>query len=348
MDQKSNSFQIIEADFSMSESWDKFVHAHPNARLAHSYNWKPVIEKAFGHRCIYLAAMQSDKVLGVLPLTYMNSILFGSFLISVPYLNYGGILAYSEKVAQALLKKAIILAKKFRTEFIEFRHLDVLELQLKNKAHKVTLFLELPDTAETLWKKVGPKVRNQIRKAQKLGLVSKMGRQDLLDDFYDIFAKNMKRLGTPVYPKRFFRFILDYFDSAQIFTVYSENQPLAAGFTIAFRGQMEIPWASSIKKFNPTNANMLLYWSILEFSCQNGIKIFDFGRCSPGSGTYRFKKQWGGVTVPLNWQYWLSDEKDLPDISPNNKRYETVIRIWKTLPLPVTKWMGPLVIRYIP
>ena len=105
------------------------------------------------------------------------------------------------------------------------------------------------------------KLRNQIRKAEKSGLRFVVGRLELLDRFYDVFAHNMRNLGKPVYGKSFFRNILEAFpDATTIFAVYYEIKMIAAGISSRFRNTLEIPWASSISDYKMLCPNNMLYW----------------------------------------------------------------------------------------
>ena len=111
---------------------------------------------------------------------------------------------------------------------------------------------------------------------------------------------------------------------------------------------MEIPWASSIKDYNRYSPNMLLYWKILEHACKSGFKQFDFGRSTPGEGTYKFKEQWGAKPIQLYWHYWLRKESSIPELNPKNSKYRLAVRIWQKLPLTITKLLGPSIVRNIP
>ena len=72
-------------------TWDAFVRAAPGWTHFHLIGWKNVIERVFGHECIYLAASDdSGRLAGVLPLVRVKSMVFGHFLVSMPFLNYGG------------------------------------------------------------------------------------------------------------------------------------------------------------------------------------------------------------------------------------------------------------------
>jgi FemAB-related protein (PEP-CTERM system-associated) len=209
--------------------------------------------------------------------------------------------------------------------------------------------LNLPSTIDELWNGFPTKLRTKIRRVQQEDMVVRMGREDELDAFYHVFAINMRDLGTPVYSKRFFRTVLrELPDSTWIGTVYLKGEPVAAGFLIGFREAIEIPWGSSQKRYNNLRPNLLLYWNLLKFSVERGYRLFDFGRSSRDSGPYHFKLQWEAVPVPLNWQYWVPVGAPLPNLNPQNPRYQLAVRVWQQLPVPLTRLIGPPIVRNIP
>ncbi len=335
-------------------AWDEFVLSHPEGVNYHLSGWRQVVETTFGHKTYYLLAKEGHKIKGILPLVHMKSLLFGNFLASLPFFNYGGVLAQDEETKHLLLKQAISLAQELDAEHIELRHLTpALSPKEKDswqlKTHKVTLFLNLPDAPEILWKSFKSKLRSQIRRPQKEGMTAQIGHLDQLNNFYQVFSINMRDLGTPVYPKRFFANILMTFpDTARICTVFYQDIPVASGFIIGFKNTLEIPWASSLRKYNRYAPNMLLYWNILKYACEQGYKRFDFGRSTPNKGTYRFKKQWGAVPHQLYWYYWLRQGNELPALNPDNPKYKLAIKLWQRLPLFLTQLIGPKIVKNIP
>ena len=207
--------------------------------------------------------------------------------------------------------------------------------------------LDLPASAGTLWDGFDPKLRSQIRRPQKEGLEARFG-LDQLDAFYEVFAINMRALGTPVLPRRFFERIAERFPSLVVFgTVYRAAQPLAAGCGFVWRDEFEITWASSLREYSRLAPNMLLYWSFLEHVIGRGVRVFDFGRCTPGGGTHRFKQQWGAADVPLPWLQW-SSRNVAATPSPDRPAFKVASAVWRRLPLAVTNRIGPLLARQIP
>lgn len=342
---------IVEiGDGSEEAQWDRFVLDHPMATGYHLMAWRHITAQSFGHRNFYLMAKNGDgQVKGVLPLVFVASRLFGRFLISVPFVNYGGVLFESLEAQTSLLREAVVLAKELKASHIELRQKEPLNLDWSIRQHKVSLRLKLPEQYELLWKGFPSKLRSQIRRAQKEGMSARTGGIELLGDFYSVFALNMRDLGTPVYTRKFFEIILETFpNEARILVVYLNEKPLAAGFLYVFRQVLEIPWASSNRKYNHLAPNMLLYSSTLEHACLKGCKEFDFGRSTQGSGTHRFKEQWGAKPTQLYWYYWKRTGSEVPVHSPTNGIYSLAATVWRRLPVAVANSLGPHIVKYLP
>jgi len=330
--------------------WDAFIESHGNSTNYHRYGWRKVIEKSFGHKTYYLIARNpGNEICGVLPLVHMKSLLFGNFMVSLPFFNYGGLLCSEIDAVEGLLDRSRCLLKDVSADHAEFRHCRTWEEYLPTKRHKVTMILDLEQDEDAQWKKLDAKVRNQVRKAEKSGLTAASGHLELLDGFYEIFSRNMRDPGTPVYGKNFFRNVLATFpDSTRIISINLNGSPIASGMLTWFKGTLEVPWASSLRDCREYCPNNLLYWEAIKFAIRNGSSKFDFGRSTPEEGTYRFKKQWGAEPVPLYWQYLLKPDAEMPELNTKNPRYELAIRIWQKLPVGITKLMGPHIVRNIP
>jgi FemAB-related protein (PEP-CTERM system-associated) len=211
------------------------------------------------------------------------------------------------------------------------------------------MMLALEADVTKAWDRLDRKVRNQVRKAQKSEMESVVGGRELLDEFYQIFAVNMRDLGTPVYGRAFFdRVLAEFPGAARVHVVRKGAVPVAAGITFAYRRTIEVPWASSLKAYRTLCPNNLLYWSIIEHAVTSGFRTLDFGRSTPNEGTYEFKRQWGAVPSPLFWEYALVSAESMPDQSPANPKFKSVIELWKRLPVPVATAIGPHIVRSIP
>ena len=318
--------------------------------LADSLSWLSVLRSALQHVPYLLTATSEDRIVGVLPLAFVKSWLFGRFLVSLPYVNSAGIVADTDAAAEQLLSRAVELADTLDVRYLELRQQRELAhaaLTAKN-ATKSLLMLNLPRSSEELLAAFKSKLRSQIRSGEKKGFEVRWGTQELLPDFYAVFSQNMRDLGTPVYSRHLFVEILTQFaTSAELCVLYLQAQPVAAALLLHHAGVTEVPSASSLRAFNSTNANMVMYWHLLQRAIGRGQAKFDFGRSTVDSNTYRFKTQWGAQPSPSVWQYYVR-RGDVSDMRPSNSRFGLAIRIWQKLPLAVANLLGPIVVRGIP
>ena len=345
---------LVSSDLGRADAdvlaWDRYVLKSPVSSGYHLAGWRRVIEEAFGHCTYYLTARdEHGAVQGIVPLVLLASRVFGRFLVSLPFVNYGGLVATSPDAYRVLEGDAIEQAKALDAAHIELRHEWPIETGSVSTERKVSMRLSLPESYELLLKAFPSKLRSQVRRAQKEGMTARVGGIECLDEFYTVFSRCMRDLGTPVYAKGFFAKILEVFPKeARICIVSHGVVPVAAGFLYGFRSSLEIPWAASDKRFNKLAPNMMLYGTVLEYACQQGFKVFDFGRSSPDSGTYRFKEQWGAQPHQLYWYYWMGERRQVPQLNPQNPKYALAIRAWQNLPLAVANRLGPHIVKYLP
>lgn len=335
---------------SPAADWDAYVANHPGASVYHSMGWAALVAHLFAQRACFIEARDAQgKLQGVLPLVEQSSVLFGRSLTSLPYFNYGGALGDSPEVVQALMDRARQLASETGCRYLELRDTQMQPGTWSLRTDKVTLLRDLPASTEALAQQLGAKLRSQTRRADRESPLTRVGGVELLDDFYDVFCRNMHALGTPVYPKRFFAALLKRFaDNCVLLVVSTEGVPMAAGFVVLSRGRAEIPWAACREEAKPRGYNMKLYWEVLSLAIERGCTVFDFGRSSADSGTYRFKTQWGAKPVQLYWHRW--ERKPQPAVAtiepahagPGRLR-SLLSKAWTRLPLPLANRVGPLI-----
>jgi len=318
--------------------------------LSRHPGWLAVLQRGLRHEPYLLEARVGDQTCGLLPLAYLHSLLFGRFLVSLPYLNSGGVVADSDATASLLIDRAVELADQLRVHYLELRQERPFEhARLTDRfSNKVHLRLALPATVGQLWDGLRAKVRNQVRKGQNNNLTVAWGGLELLGEFYAVFSRNMRDLGTPVYGRTLFRAVLEQFPArAEFCVVRAGTLPVAAALLLHGWGITEVPSASSLRSHNATNANMLMYWHLLERAVERGQATFDFGRSSRDSSTYHFKTHWGALPEPAEWQYYRRDGS-ASDMRRENARFGGLIRLWKRLPVRLTRLIGPMIVRGIP
>jgi FemAB-related protein (PEP-CTERM system-associated) len=312
--------------------------------------WLLVLERELKQVPYLLESVDGDRTTGFLPLAFVKSYLFGRFLVSLPYLNYGGVYARDEASAHALIDRAVELARELRVRYLELRHetpFEHPELPVRSGL-KVHMRLPLPTRADDLWKGFDKKVRNQVRKGEKNHLEAAWGGLELLDEFYDVFSRNMRDLGTPVYARGLFAGTLRQFsDRSELCVVRHRGRPAAVAILLHGWQTTEIPSASSVRPLNKFAVNMFLYWNVLKRAVERGQKEFDFGRSTRGSSTHAFKEQWGALEYPAEWQYHILDGK-AGELRKENPGFRGMIELWRRLPVSLTRLLGPSIVRCIP
>lgn len=345
----------------LNEDWNIYAKAHPQGSIYHQTAFLNSLQKTFGHRVLLfcLRNTRSNELVALLPLIEQKSPLFRHLWTSIAFVNYGGVLADNAIIENKLLDGVRQAGKLAGIKRLEIRGLYQRPVDWSVSTEKASMWLPLPTdhSSDTLLKQFKAKLRSQIKKGYTPEVSYKTGTLELLNDFYAVFARNMRDLGTPVYTKNLFENLLkDLPDKAHIVMVYHDNKPASAAFLIKNRDMMEIPWASTIREYNRYNLNMVLYWEVLKLSCAQGCDVFDFGRSTIDATTYKFKKQWGAQPIQ---HYWYSYEphassggnraqNDNSSANTNNPKFQLLIQVWKRLPLWLANLVGPHIVKDIP
>ncbi|OLB52558.1 MAG: hypothetical protein AUI08_00220 [Gemmatimonadetes bacterium 13_2_20CM_2_65_7] len=331
-----------------TRAWDEFVNRTPTSTFCHLAGWRDILNDVLGAQCLYWAAADdSGEWQGILPLVRVRSRIFGHYLVSLPFLNDGGPLG-SAVARQRLVEEAVNEARRQCVDLLQLRTRHAGGFDLPISSRKITVLLALPPDPQTLFQQFSSKLRSQIRRPLREGLAARFGPEQR-EPFYEVFARTMRDLGTPVLPRGLFERVSETFADLVVFgVVYRGEQPLAAGCGFAWREEFELTWAGSLRESRSIAANMLLYWSFMEHVIGRGARIFNFGRCTPGGGTHHFKKQWGGDDVPLPWHQYVRAGGVQATPSPDDPVYSWGPRLWRRLPLFVANRLGPRLVRFLP
>ncbi|MFO8055597.1 MAG: GNAT family N-acetyltransferase [Bacteroidales bacterium] len=352
------------------DNWNNYLDMFEDSVAYHLFAWKQAIEDAYGFECPYFLADKNGRICGVFPTVHIHPPLGKGKLVSLPYCDVGGILADSPEIAEVLFNYACQYAGKFKIPTIEIRKTPAIfkpdslngdKIYSKDPdpegsgSEKVRMLLNLPENSESLMASFKSKLRSQVNKPAREGLTSKIGGAELLDEFYSVFAENMRALGSPVHSIKWLGSIFQHFgEKAKCGMIYMPDKtPAAGGIILCHKNIVSIPWASSVPRLNRFNPNMLLYWCFLEFASDNGYQYFDFGRSTPNEGTYRFKAQWGAKPQPLHWEKWKIGENGAysavfaPTSGSNDRKRVLAENVIKKIPLPLSTFVGSRFRKYI-
>jgi FemAB-related protein (PEP-CTERM system-associated) len=328
-----------------SADWDAYVRRHADAPVYLCSGWSLLAREVFGHETFFIEGRDAAGMLvGVLPVVRQRGVL-GDFATSVPFFNYGGALADADAIALLLMDHAREHVRSLGCSYLELRDVRARGGDWSLRTDKVSMVLALPRNGEILAKQLGSKLRSQIRRSEREAAKVRSGGMELLDAFYAVFSENMRDLGTPVHPKKFFAAVLRRFAENTLLLVVDHcDRPSAAGFLVFNGTRAEIPWAACRSAAKPIGLNMKLYWEVLSACMERGCTSFDFGRSTADSGTYRFKQQWGAQPMQLYWHRWerRPTHAGAPDPSAG-RLMQCATGVWRRLPLPVANMLGPLV-----
>jgi FemAB-related protein (PEP-CTERM system-associated) len=336
--------------------WDEYVRRAPGATFCHLAGWQRVIENTWQHLNQSLYAERAGRIVGVLPLFYVSSRLFGSMLLSTPNAVYGGVVADDAAARQALLAQAQRLAEEWQVDFLELRNTP--ELSVDGDSHRgfqqqdqlyVTFDHPLTTDEDALLKTFPRDVRRMIRQGAKHGLTTEMQREDALEDFYEVYAYSLRRLGTPVFPKQLFvEFLRAFPQNADILMIRQGRKFAGAVLSFYFNDTVLPYYAGTYPEFYSAGINNFMYAELMRQSAVRGYTHFDFGRSKRGTGAYEFKRGWQMQERALPYQFYLVNAQRLPQLNPTNPKFKWLIETWKRLPLTLTKLIGPPVVKYLP
>jgi len=346
----SHSTTISTLTPSFEKAWDEYVNKSDKSTLYHLLGWRDVYETTYKHQSKFLIAVKCDNLVGVLPLFVIKRPLIKNYLVSGFFGSYESALADSPKTELLLINEAKRLTAEQNAGWLEIKSMSQLPDQhdLKENKEFVTFKLRIEDNEQQQWQNLDAKMKNLIRKGQKQDLKVSFG-QKHLQSLCKIISTRMLELGTPYYGNNFFKQILLKFpQTTEIITLSRNDIPISAGLLFSFKNILYVPFAGSLSRYFDLSPNNLLYWEIIKYAIQKKLEYLDFGRSSRNSGTFEFKRKWGGTSVPLHYSYWLNTIKKPPEINQKTDLYRLLSRCWRLLPLPIANKFGPNLIRLVP
>jgi FemAB-related protein (PEP-CTERM system-associated) len=345
----TSPLQIRTLEESDIPLWDKFVLGHPFGSPFHLMAWKRTIEETFRYRPFYLLAIGESGIRGVLPLFLVKNAIIGKAVISTPFAVYGGILANSTSDVAELHERAVALGKRLGVDYVEFRNAHREQCATTPNVDRYVSFTQplVPDE-NALLEALPKKTRNMVRKSLKQPFEMRYRSQDL-EKFETLYAKSMRRLGTPCFPMKYFANLARNFgDMIDVREVWLNGKPMAASLNFMYKDDMHIYYAAADAEYNHLSPNTFMYFDHLRWAGAHGLKTFDFGRCKRNTGVFEFKRHWNTTMRELPYEVVLIKRKELPNFSPVNSKFQLAIKVWRRVPLWLTRLLGPRLIRLFP
>ncbi len=327
--------------------WDAFVQLTPDATFFHKAGWQTIIERVYGHKTWFYFVEQDGRIVGILPLAQVKSRLFGHSLGSLPFCVLGGVVASVDAARPLLDAAADKLARELNVGHLEYRNLVAAhegDPAWHQKELYVTFRKEISGDDEENMNAIPRKQRAMVRKGIKLGLTAEI--DQTIERFFICYATSVHRLGTPVFPKSYFKVIKEVFgDDCEIRVIVKDHALIAAVMSFYWRDEVLPYYGGGMPAARDVAGNDFMYWNLMQAAALRGARIFDFGRSKLGTGAFDFKKNWGFSPTPLAYEYKLIASTELPDNNPLNPKYQLFIKMWKKMPIGLANFLGPYIVR---
>ena len=334
-------------------AWDAFVQHSPHGLPHHLSGWRTVMEASYGYRTHFLLARNEDEVgaiSGVMPLLLVPSLLTGRAWMTLP----GGLCADSEAAASALLQRAQEIARSGQAKRLllqDSRH--AWPGDLHTVSNHVAWLVDVHGTQEELERRLHRNVRRQIRMARNNGLTVTVDRSGhTLDDFYHVMSHFTHQAGTPVFGRHFVQNVVDNLPGQfSIVTVYSDAAPIGSYFQLELGDTVYGLWGATLHEYLELRPVYLAYWTILADAVQRGFTQVDMGRSPVDSNAAKFKRQWGGESVPIYQQSMAFDgtvAAGITERTQNDGKLQSFMQLWPKIPFPVAQFLGPKLRRHVP
>jgi FemAB-related protein (PEP-CTERM system-associated) len=325
--------------------WDAFVQCHAEGTFFHRSGWHGIFRDIFRHTPRYLIAERGPKIVGILPLVYQRSLLFGNALVAAPFCVEGGPLATDELVEDALVAAAITMQAEMKAPYIEFRSRRARRAGWAARKDLYATFsgpLSADDKENLL--AIPRKQRAVVRKTLESGLISET--PEGVNDVFRVYAESVRNLGTPVFAKRYFSAVRKTFGKdCDVVVVKDAGAPVSAVMNFYHKDTVLPYYGGGTAEARRNGANDFLYWEVMRRAALRGYRRFDFGRSKAGTGAFAFKKNWGFSPEWLEYEFHFLGAQKMPDKNPLNPKYSLFIETWKKLPLPIANFIGPWIIR---
>ncbi|MBT5073449.1 MAG: FemAB family PEP-CTERM system-associated protein [Kordiimonadaceae bacterium] len=326
-------------------NWDHYVRDNDRASVFHLSAWGRSVHKSMKHDLYYLYAQREGNICGILPLVHIKSKLFGNSLVSVAFSVGGGPLYDDLEILNMLDAEAIKIADNLGVDVMEYRQVKKCHDDWPEKSQTYSTFRKTlsADNEENMLA-IPRKQRAMVRKGIKFGLTYQIDED--VDRLYTLYSTSVRNLGTPVFPKSLFKELkAEFKDDCEILTVLSpDGEAISSVMSFYFKEEIVPYYGGGGLSARRYAANDFMYWSVMEHAVsERSVKLFDFGRSKNGTGAYSFKKNWGFEPTALEYEYYLREGDDIPEINPLNPKYQVMIKIWRKLPLPIANLIGPMI-----
>jgi hypothetical protein len=285
--------------------WDRIVLDSPRGLLFHMTEWLEAVQAAQRLPLIRFGIYDGTQLVGVFPLfakRFGPLKVLGSPIV-IEDTHYMGPVVADEALPDVmrLLGEHVVAKWMMSYTRVVLQH-DQPRAPFASLGYDCvdnhTHVIDLSQDDETLWSRVKPACKRQIKKAAREGITTEIVKDDrYLDQYYEVLLELYTRQGrTPPSPKDFFQRVWKRFGpSGNLrWVVAMRDGQLAAGALLGvWKGQVFFIDGVSSQAHQGLGASNALHWAGVQWARTDGQRLYDF----VGSNLPRFaqfKGSFGG------------------------------------------------------
>jgi hypothetical protein len=346
---------VVECTAAPAADWQAFASAH--GEFYHDPRWVDTLASCFGYRLHCLSHRDGGALTGILALAEVPGLLGPRRLVSLPFSYAAGPLVTSAAVAEALMAGARERAKALGIGRIEVKQVvaDVAAPAPMTYIRRLRYSAYRLDTtageAAVLQRFHADSTRRGIRKSEREGVQVRRGTEPADWTALALLEEETARShGVPAPPRGFFTAACRGLQAAGLADLYlaeARDRAGAIAGIVVWKGPRRWIYAFGASRTDALGLrpNHALLWTAIRGAIAAGVG-FDFGRAAPEQeGLVEFKRRWGGVAVPLAYDYW-PQAGGLNTGDRSRGPLAWAARFWSFLPRPLTR-AGSVLYRYL-
>ncbi|TDF97089.1 GNAT family N-acetyltransferase [Paenibacillus piri] len=335
----------------MKDAWDRL--ASSKGTVFHSTAFRHILLSSFGYECRYHAVVDNeDRICALIPLAAGRNLGLTRAAVALPFVNYADICAISEEAFRFAIGAIERLQAELRLGYIELRlkaqHMGGSGWSAQLQHH--TFVLPLSEDEQQVLALSSSSNRNHVRKVYKNDWFAVSYDPGHLESFYRVYVLRMKQLGSPAPDIRFFKRFFEYMPEHTVLLTVLDKQSgnIVGGMLLLAspsNATLYYPYGANLAEYNNRYVNNFMYWEAIRFGIRNGFSYLDLGRSQTGSGTYKYKEQWGAAAKQL--QYMVYGGEGNQSGAPDRQKLGLLVELWKIAPRFITDYAGKKLIKYV-
>jgi hypothetical protein len=341
---------IQQVDPFAYRDWNECILSTPHASIFYATNWLRVLQESYGYQPYYFASFNRRQPAILLPFMEVKSWITGIRGVSLPFSDYCEPISDENMSYPEVLAQVIATARQQKWKYLEIRGGDALFRGISPYTYYYRHMLMLDKDETKVFSRLRSNYRSEIRKAQLGDLkVTINYSPEAMTEYYRLHCLTRKRQGLPPQPVFFFRHIQEYIIAKNlgfIALVSHKGNNIAGAVFFSFGHRAIYKFGASNKSDQPSYANRLLFWHVIQWLCHHGYTELCFGRSAPNNtGLIQFKDGWGTHKYQLN--YYKYDLTNLSFVQDVNHWSEAGSKIWRKMPVTFLKLAGSVLYKHM-